>query len=126
MEFSLKPLSLQSVDRALRHAQDYRLRNEPEQAESICRDILRVAPDHAQALLLLVLSLTDQFKTPTRGPNKTRPGGARADRGFVRQDLLPWSHPGKSRPSEIEPHYPGCEVLRLCSFSRSNEMVRKG
>jgi len=67
MEFSLKPLSLQSMGRALGHAQNYRLLNEPEQAESICRDILRLAPDHAQASLLLVLSLTDQFKTRLGG-----------------------------------------------------------
>ncbi len=67
MEFPLKPLSLQSVDRALQKAEQYRLLNEPEQAESICRDILRVAPDHAAALLLLVLSLTDQFKTRLGG-----------------------------------------------------------
>ena len=31
------------------------------QAESICRDILRVDPEHREALINLILSLTDQF-----------------------------------------------------------------
>jgi hypothetical protein len=35
--------------------------NEPWQAESICRDILRIEPKHDQALVMLLLALTDQF-----------------------------------------------------------------
>jgi hypothetical protein len=36
--------------------------NEPWQAESICRDVLAIDPDNQAALILLVLSLTDQFE----------------------------------------------------------------
>ena len=33
----------------------------PEEAESICLDILAVVPDHQDALILLLLALTDKF-----------------------------------------------------------------
>ncbi len=59
--FELKPLSSGSLPTALEKALRYRLLNEPMQAESICRDILRVDPDHRDALVNLVLSLSDQF-----------------------------------------------------------------
>jgi hypothetical protein len=38
--------------------------NEPLEAESICRDVLEIEPDHQEALAALLLALTDQF---TRG-----------------------------------------------------------
>ncbi len=59
--FELKPLSPESLPAALDKVLRYRLLNEPMQAESICRDILRVDPDHREALINLILSLTDQF-----------------------------------------------------------------
>ncbi len=59
--FDLKPISPEAVPVALAKAERYRLLNEPWQAESICRDILRVEPEHDQALVMLLLSLTDQF-----------------------------------------------------------------
>ncbi len=58
----LKPLSKDAVPAALDKAIRYRLLNEPLEAESICRDILRVDPDNQQALVHLLLSLTDQFE----------------------------------------------------------------
>lgn len=57
----LKPISLQGVPGALAKAERYRLLNEPWEAESICRDILAVDPGHEQALVVLLLALTDQF-----------------------------------------------------------------
>jgi hypothetical protein len=39
----------------------YRLLNEPEQAESICLDVLAIHADHQDALRTLILALTDQF-----------------------------------------------------------------
>ena len=59
--FELKPLSSGAVDSALAKAERYRLLNEPAEAESICRDILAVDPDHQAALRILTLSLTDQI-----------------------------------------------------------------
>ena len=57
----LKPISAEAIPGALAKAERYRLLNEPREAESICRDILQVEPDHQQGLVLLLLSLTDQF-----------------------------------------------------------------
>ena len=37
--------------------------NEPGEAESICRDVLEVDPDNQDALITLLLALTDQFDT---------------------------------------------------------------
>ena len=57
----LKPISPDSVPGALAKAERYRLLNEPGEAESICRDILDVQPDNQQALISLILALTDQI-----------------------------------------------------------------
>lgn len=59
----LKPLSKESIPNALTRAKHYRLLNEPWQAESICRDILKTEPNHQRALLYLILAITDQFGT---------------------------------------------------------------
>ncbi|MCC6591536.1 MAG: hypothetical protein IT168_32920 [Bryobacterales bacterium] len=59
--FPLKPISAESISGALAKAERYRLLNEPCQADSICRDILLLEPDNQQALISLVLALTDQI-----------------------------------------------------------------
>jgi tetratricopeptide (TPR) repeat protein len=59
----LKPLSKESIPKALTRAKHYRLLNEPWQAESICKDVLSVDSDNQRALLYLVLAMTDQFGT---------------------------------------------------------------
>jgi hypothetical protein len=61
MEFNLKPLSHEAVPRALSKAERYRLLNEPGEAESICLDALEADPDNQEALVTMVLALTDQF-----------------------------------------------------------------
>ena len=63
MEFELKTLSPEAVNRALAKAERYRLLNEPGEAESICRDALAIEPDNQAALTMLLLALTDQFDT---------------------------------------------------------------
>lgn len=59
--FELKPLSKEAIPRALEKAERYRLIDEPWQAESICLDILRIDPENQQALITLLLALTDEF-----------------------------------------------------------------
>ena len=61
MEFQLKSLSKDAIPGALEKAERYRLLNEPGAAESICLDVLRVEPDNQSALIMLLLSITDQF-----------------------------------------------------------------
>jgi len=61
----LKSLHHEAVPAALEKAERYRLLNKPREAESICRDILRVEPENQTALVTMLLALTDQF---TRDP----------------------------------------------------------
>jgi hypothetical protein len=71
--FDLKPLTRQGIPAALDKAHRYRLLNEPEQAESICEDVLRVDPQNQEALTTLILALTDRF----HGPRPASPRHAR-------------------------------------------------
>lgn len=61
--FELKKLTRAGIEAALKKVERYRLLNEPWEAESICLDILDTDPDNQQALIMLLLSLTDQFKS---------------------------------------------------------------
>jgi hypothetical protein len=61
---AFKAISTDAVAKAVEKAEHYRLLNEPEQAESICLDVLAAQPDHQIALRVLVLAMTDQFGTP--------------------------------------------------------------
>ncbi|MGH7468245.1 MAG: hypothetical protein ACRENP_09690 [Longimicrobiales bacterium] len=68
-QFTLKALSPEGIPAALQKAERYRLLNEPWQAESICRDILTIDAAHEQALITLVLAITDQF--PSAGTQRS-------------------------------------------------------
>lgn len=59
--FELKPLSKEAVPAALEKAKHYRLLNEPGAAESICLDILEIEPNNQEALVVLVLAMSDRF-----------------------------------------------------------------
>lgn len=61
MGWELKPLAARNLSAAVTLAKHYRDLNQPEEAESICRDILTVAPDNDDALRTLGLALTDRF-----------------------------------------------------------------
>jgi len=66
---TLVSISAASIPSALERAMRYRLLNDPEQAESICLDILEVAPDNQEALVTLILALTDQFGVGEPSPS---------------------------------------------------------
>ena len=57
----LKTITPESIPAALEMAKRYRLLNEADEAESICLDILAIQPDHQDALITLLLALTDKF-----------------------------------------------------------------
>lgn len=57
----LKPISKEGIPEALKKAERYRLLNEPRLSESICQDILDLEPDNHAAVVMLLLSITDQF-----------------------------------------------------------------
>jgi len=61
MDYKLKSISHGGIAEALAKVELYRYLNEPEESESICRDILAIEPKQQLALRLLGLSITDQF-----------------------------------------------------------------
>jgi hypothetical protein len=61
MTYPLKPLSREAIPAALARAERYRLLNEPEQAESICEDVLAADPGNRDAIVMLILALSDRF-----------------------------------------------------------------
>jgi tetratricopeptide (TPR) repeat protein len=62
LELKLKTISKDGIPEAISKVELYRYLNEPEEAESICHDILAADPDNQLALRLLGLTLTDQFE----------------------------------------------------------------
>lgn len=58
---TFKTINAAAIPRAIEKAERYRSLNEPFEAESICKDVLTVDPDNQKALIVLILSLTDQF-----------------------------------------------------------------
>src|SRR5881275_3586725 len=58
----LKSLHKDAIPAALEKAERYRLLNEPAEAESICLDILAIDPENQQAIVTLLLALTDRFE----------------------------------------------------------------
>ena len=65
--FELKKISADGIPHALEKAERYRLLNDPQQAESICHDVLAVDDNNQDALRVLILSLTDQFTASAGG-----------------------------------------------------------
>jgi hypothetical protein len=83
--FELKPISRECVPAALQKAERYRVINDPTSAESICLDVLTVEPGNQQALIDLLLAITDQFaEGPTEGVRRAREVLARLDDEYKR------------------------------------------
>ena len=61
MAHQLKSISKAGIPEAIAKVELYRYLNEPEEAESICRDILAVDPGQQLARRMLGLAITDQF-----------------------------------------------------------------
>ena len=61
MDLKLKTISKSGIAEAIAKVELYRYLNEPEEAESICMDILAADPNHMLARRMLGLSITDQF-----------------------------------------------------------------
>jgi hypothetical protein len=59
--FAFRLLSKDSIPDARKKAERYRLLGEPDEAESVCLDILQVDPGNQDARVDLILALSDQF-----------------------------------------------------------------
>jgi len=62
VDYKLKSISQAGITEANSKAELYRLLNEPEEAESICHDVLATDPENQTALRLLGLAISDQFQ----------------------------------------------------------------
>lgn len=60
-DLELKKIGADAVEAASEKAEHYRLLNDPEQAESVCLDVLAVDDDNQRVKRILILVLTDQF-----------------------------------------------------------------
>jgi hypothetical protein len=71
--FQPKPITKDAIPAALQKAERYRIINDPTSAESICLDVLAISPENQQALVILLLAITDQFgSAPTEGVRRAR------------------------------------------------------
>jgi len=73
--FEPKPISRDAIPSALAKAERYRLLNEPGEAESICLDVLQIEPANQDALVTLVLALTDQLPHESSASNVAHRAG---------------------------------------------------
>lgn len=62
MTDELKAISREAIPSALEKAERYRLLNHSWAAESICLDVLAIDPDNQDAVLMLVLALSDRME----------------------------------------------------------------
>lgn len=99
--FAPKPIHIDSVTGALAKAERYRLLNEPHEAESICLDILSVDPGNQQALVSLILALTDQIPNTSRACSEAlaRVKELEADYDRAYYEGIVWERRAKARYS---------------------------
>lgn len=72
-EYQLKQISSHSIPGALQKAERYRIINDPSSAESICLDVLQVDPGSQEALVTLLLAITDQLaERPAEGARRAQ------------------------------------------------------
>ena len=110
---------------ALAKAERYRLLNEPGEAESICLDVLAVDPDNQEALVTLLLALTDQFDDDTVA--RRRGAGRRSPRlrRRVRARLLHRHHPRAARQGAARARHARLRPARLRVAARGDELFEK-
>jgi len=72
-KYALKRIARESIPAALQKAERYRIINDPSSAESICLDVLQVEPRSQEALVSLLLAITDQFaEAPAEGARRAQ------------------------------------------------------
>ncbi|OGG54072.1 MAG: hypothetical protein A3F84_17525 [Candidatus Handelsmanbacteria bacterium RIFCSPLOWO2_12_FULL_64_10] len=107
--FQIKTLSKEAIPKALERVERYRLLNEPAVAVSICQDILQVEPGHQQALVMLILALTDQFsQNASVGMNQVLELVPRLQGDYERAYYTGIIHERQAR-ARLNRSYPGSE-----------------
>jgi hypothetical protein len=84
-EFKLKRISDEGIPAALQKAERYRIINDPSSAESICLDVLALDARNQEALVTLLLAITDQLTDgPAEGMRRARELLPRLDDAYRR------------------------------------------
>jgi hypothetical protein len=127
--FELKPISHDSVAGALAKAERYRLLNEPSEAESICSDILEVQPNNQQALINLILALTDQIAQEAGAFANAVARIAQLEAGYDRAyyEGIAWERRAKARyqgGSQGSRHYAYEWIVRALRLFEEAERLR--
>ena len=121
----LKPLSKEAIPAAVEKAKQYRLLNEPGEAESICLDVLRADPENQQAIITLLLAVSDRFsKGYGVSDTQTKELLARVTGDYERAYYAGILAERRAK-AKLAQGTPGLNSLRLRWFVRSDELVRK-
>ena len=87
----------------------YRLLNEPAEAESICLDVLKADPENQEAIITLLLALTDRF---AKGYGVRRHAGQGVTRARIRSEYERAYYAGifaeRRAKTKLIQHTPGC------------------
>lgn len=124
--FALKPLSKEAITAALAKAERYRLLNESEMAESICEDVLATEPDNRQALVTMILAVTDQFRDQGVGEHTAR---ARALVPRLREEYERLYYAGiiceRRARAHLTHHLPGSGPIAHDSFADAMSLFER-
>jgi tetratricopeptide (TPR) repeat protein len=107
MAYFLKKLAARDLEAALAKASTYRDLNQPEEAESICRDVLDIDGKNQLALRLLGLAITDRFPSHQVGLfEEARAVFARLESEYERvyYEGIAWERCGKAHLERSEAH----------------------
>jgi hypothetical protein len=121
----LKSLHKDAIPAALEKAERYRLLNEPGEAESICLDILHVDPQNQQAIVTLLLALTDRF-TKGYGVSDTQ---IKELLGRIRDEYERAYYSGifaeRRAKAKLAQHTPGCRFQAYDLFREAMDWFEK-
>jgi hypothetical protein len=121
----LKRLHKETIGAALEKAERYRLLNEPGEAESICLDILCVDPQNQQAIITLLLALTDRF-TKGYGVSDTQ---IKELLGRIRDEYERAYYSGifaeRRAKAKLAQHTPGCRFQAYELFREAMDRFEK-
>ncbi len=113
----LKSLHKDAIPAALEKAERYRLLNEPGEAESICLDILHVDPENQQALITLLLALTDRFEKGYGVSDTQTKELLSRMKSAIRPRVLFRNRGGTPREGETASEHAGLPISGLRSFA---------
>ena len=129
-EHSLKRLPAHELDSAVKKAEHYRDLNQPEEAESICHDVLAVDDKHQGALRVLGLAITDRFNDKSVGLfEEAMKFFAQLDSEYERtyHEGVAWERLGKAHLARGEAHGAlGAIEHAIDHFERAEKIAPSG